>query len=75
MALTTLLLGLSLIAPAMAAPADTVKAPKRKPDVQAPAPPAPPARPAPKVERRPDPQPKPMAPVGEPKLKRRKLPV
>lgn len=72
MSLTTLLLGLSLIAPAMAAPADTVKAPKLKPEATAPS--APPARPAPTVVRRPDPQAKPMAPVGEPKLKRRKLP-
>jgi hypothetical protein len=71
MSFTTILLGLTLIAPAMAAPADSVKAPKPKPEARAP---APLPRPAPKVEPRRNPPAKPLVPVGEPKLKRRKLP-
>lgn len=70
MSLSTILLGLSLVAPAMGAPADTVKAPKPKPEAAAP---VPSAKPAPKVEPRRDPEIKPL-PLGEPKLKRRKLP-
>jgi hypothetical protein len=70
MSLSTILLGLSLISPVMAAPADTVKTPKPKPEAAAP---ARPARPTPRVERRRDPVVKPL-PLGEPKLKRRKLP-
>lgn len=70
MSLSTILLGLSLIAPLVAAPADTVKAPKPKPEATAP---VPPAKPMPRLEPRRDPVVKPL-PLGEPKLKRRKLP-
>lgn len=74
MSLSSILLGLSLLGPAMAAPADTVKAPKPKPEAPAPAPaPAPPPKPARKIEPRTDPTIKPL-PLGEPKLKRRKFP-
>jgi hypothetical protein len=73
MSLTTILLGLSLISPVMSAPADTARTPKPKPEIPAPAP-APPPRTVPKVEPRRDLPAKPLVPVGEPKLKRRKLP-
>jgi hypothetical protein len=66
MALTTFLFGLTLFA----APADTVRAPKAKPEAVAP---ARPAKPNAKVEPKRTPPPKPKA-LGEPKLKRRKLP-
>ena len=73
MSLTTILLGLSLIAPVMSAPADSARAPKPKPEAPAPRP-APPPRAAPKVEPKRHLPAKPLVPVGEPKLKRRKLP-
>jgi hypothetical protein len=70
MALTTFLFGLTLFAAPPGAPADTVRAPKAKPEAVAP---ARPAKPNAKAEPKRTPPPKPKA-LGEPKLKRRKLP-
>jgi len=73
MSLTSLLFGLALMSPVSSAPADSVKAPKPKPEAPSPAPPPSP-RPAPKLEPLRDMPPKALVPLGEPKLKRRKLP-
>jgi hypothetical protein len=70
MSLTTLLFGLTLLAAPPGGQADTVRAPKAKPEAVAP---ARPPKQEPKAEPKRTPPPKPKA-LGEPKLKRRKLP-
>lgn len=70
MTFSTLLLGLSLLSHPVPGAADTVPAPKPKPEQPAV---ARPTRQEPKAEPQRKTPPKPL-PLGEPKLKRRKIP-